>query len=96
MVKHLCEEQGEHKSTFDILHLVSDDIERYWSFNNRRYAYMLLLCSADNINEIQSAIAYSLKLLAIHESRKEKSDEMDCNVELGHNCIQNAANIARR
>jgi hypothetical protein len=65
----------EHKHVFDILNLVSDDIDRCWDLDNQNLAHRFLAESALNKNELQNELAYNHKLLSIVRKQKDKSAE---------------------
>ena len=65
----------EHKHVFDILNLVSDDIDRCWDLDNQNLAHRFLAESALNKNELQKELAYNHKLLSIVRKQKDKSAE---------------------
>jgi tetratricopeptide (TPR) repeat protein len=64
-----------HKYVFEILDLVSDDINTCWDLDHQNMAYRYLAESALKQNELQNGIAYYHKMLSVVRKQKDKSYE---------------------
>jgi tetratricopeptide (TPR) repeat protein len=60
--------KGMHTHVWGVLHLVSDEIERYWDLKSQGYAYFNLATSSLSLNELQNAIMYHGKGLSLQQN----------------------------
>jgi len=75
IAEHL-KSKGKFEHMFDVLHFISDEIERHWEPEDQKAAYNIFLTYAGRQEELNNAIIYAKKLFSLAQKQDNQSGEV--------------------